>query len=134
MGRSDCRHPRAVHEFDGKPGTIAQARALLTDFLDARRPPVPVTVVQDSVTIVSELVTNAVRYAPGRCTLVLDSDSTALTITVADTAAAVPVARAPDLERGTGGMGWHLVHRLAKTVQVRLQPPGKTVSATVALT
>lgn len=134
MGRSDCLHPRAVHEFDGNPGTIAQARARLTEFLDARRPPVPVTVVQDAVAIVSELVTNAVRHAPGRCTLLLDSDSTALTITVADTGDAFPVARTPDLERGTGGMGWHLVHRLAETVQVRLQPSGKTVSATVVLT
>lgn len=114
-------------------GTLARAREHTRGFL-AEGPAVPPAALQDALVVVSELVSNAIRHAPGPCTLELTDNCGTVTIAVTDVSTAPPRPRPGDLETATGGFGWHLLEHLAQQVQVRLDPPhGKTVSATVAL-
>ncbi len=80
----------------------------------------------------AELVTNAVRHAPGPVDLELSCDG-CLRVAVTDTSTSPPVARIPDL-RGGGGFGWHLVVALADRLEVRMRlvpPDGKTITVSV---
>ncbi|QMU69316.1 ATP-binding protein [Streptacidiphilus sp. P02-A3a] len=119
--------------LDRGAGTLAAARGYTRDFLRAA-PETPQTVVQDALIVVTELVSNAVRHAPGPSTLELVERAGLLTIAVTDTDTSAPRPRAADLEAGGGGFGWHLLERLSLRVQVQLDPPrGKTVSATLPM-
>ncbi len=55
--------------------------------------------------VVSELVTNACKFAPGPCLLNLEMDQGAVQVTVWDTDPSLPVARAADPGR-VGQHGW----------------------------
>lgn len=81
--------------------------------------------------LVSELVTNAVRHAPGPLRLTLACDGQ-VEVAVTDTNGTAPLARDADLTGG-GGLGWHLITALADQVKVQLMPHGKTVRATICL-
>jgi anti-sigma regulatory factor (Ser/Thr protein kinase) len=121
----------AAYRFDGSGGCVSAARGCARAYLDQCAPPLPPTAAQDALVLVSELVTNAVRHAPGPCCLYLVETDAELTIAVSDTSVALPRPRAPDLERG-GGFGWHLLRRLSRRVDVLERPPwGKTVCATM---
>ncbi|QMU77085.1 ATP-binding protein [Streptacidiphilus sp. PB12-B1b] len=125
-----ARH--AVHAFDGRSGTITAARELAQGFFERCRPPLSRADLDDALLLVSELVTNAVRHAPGPCTLTLADDRRRLTVTVTDSSSAAPVGRAPDLASGNGGFGWHLLHRIAQQVVVEPhEGGGKSVTATL---
>jgi anti-sigma regulatory factor (Ser/Thr protein kinase) len=128
------RPTRSVAWFlDGLGGTVAEARDRTQEFLvDARITPPPLneTTVGDALLLVSELVSNAVRHAPGPCTLELADDGRQVTIAVSDTSTSVPLPRAPDYVAGGGGFGWHLLHRVALRIEIALRAQhGKTVSA-----
>ncbi|QHC30739.1 ATP-binding protein [Streptomyces sp. HF10] len=79
---------------------------------------------QDAQLVVSELVTNAIRHAPGPGALLLElsADGARLTVTVRDSSAHEPLPREPDPRRA-GGHGLHLVTRLCE--QVRTVPAGE---------
>jgi anti-sigma regulatory factor (Ser/Thr protein kinase) len=128
-----CRH--AVFTLDGGNGTIAAARHLTRAFLDELDPALPTVVTMDALTLVSELATNAVRHAPGPCTLYLVYDSSGageLTIAISDTSTSPPAPRVPDLNAGTGGLGWHLIQRLTTQIRIHPVPPwGKTIDTTL---
>ena len=124
----------AVHPLDGRGGTVTAAREHARDFFERCDPALTPAALDDALLLVSELVTNAVRHAPGPCTLALADDRRRLTVTVTDTSDAAPVGRRPDLAAGTGGFGWHLLHRLAHRVVVEAyETGGKSVTATLLL-
>ncbi|MEV6578556.1 ATP-binding protein [Streptomyces sp. NPDC051582] len=113
-------------EFDGAPGTIARARAAAVAVLRDHAPHAGPTFHDDVLLVVSELVTNAVRHAPGPLTLELGLLPHGVGISVRDTSPALPHARTPDR---TGGRGWPLVGNLARRVRVVPHPDGKSVHA-----
>lgn len=140
-GTGTCRGPdlRSRRALDGDPASIAAARAFASAFLRDAEPrcgPFPARAVNDVQLVVSELVTNAVKYAPGPCEIGLEidgrADGTRLVITVRDAAGALPVIATGAPER-IGRHGLEIVHALSESVQVRREPPGKRVTATVAL-
>lgn len=115
--------------FAGTPGTTAQARKAAGRFLACARRrctgawPVRTT---DVLIVVSELVANAVRHAPGPCTLRLRIDREALEIAVDDGGAEPPTPRTPDR---AGGRGLHLVSALTRGRVTSLsRGTGKTVT------
>ncbi|MEW2304186.1 ATP-binding protein [Streptomyces sp. NPDC006655] len=85
---------------------------------------------QDAQLVVSELVTNAVRHAPGPGELLLEVIPAAarLRISVRDSSPHPPRLRAPAADR-VGGHGLHLVTRLCDQVQTITLDPGKWVVA-----
>ncbi|MBC3839274.1 ATP-binding protein [Streptacidiphilus sp. 4-A2] len=130
--RTQSSARRAVHSFDGSGGTITAAREHAQEFFARCVPPLTPAAMADALLLVSEVVTNAVRHAPGPCTVVFVDHRQRLTVTVSDTSAEAPVGRTPDLRSGTGGFGWHLLHRLAQQVAVEVhQEGGKSVTVTL---
>ena len=122
----------SVYALDGEAGSVAAALAHARTFLRGCTPSLDVRTAQDLELLVGELVTNAVRHAPGPLTLMLTCDGHA-EVAVTDTSTTAPAAREPDLTGG-GGFGWHLVTTLADQVRVRLSPPhGKTITAAITL-
>lgn len=127
MPPSTCH---VVHQFDGRSGTVTAARECAQEFFERCVPPLAPAARDDALLLVSELVSNAVRHAPGPCTLALADDRRGLTVIVSDTSGVAPVARLPDMMGGTGGFGWHLLHRLARHVAVEVhESGGKSVAA-----
>ncbi|MFC1413521.1 ATP-binding protein [Streptacidiphilus sp. N1-12] len=123
-------HCHATYVLDGRSGSTAAARAHARDFLDRRRPALSAAQAEDVVLVVSELVANAVRHAPGPCALDLADEGSHLAVAVSDTSPTAPVPRTADTSTGTGGFGWNLVRTLAHAVQVTLhRTGGKTITA-----
>ncbi|MEV8530475.1 ATP-binding protein [Streptomyces sp. NPDC051211] len=87
-------------------------------------------VVDTTLLLVSELVTNAVRHTDGDCSLDLEFDEDGIGIDVTDFSTAEPRPRRPD-DRGGGGWGWNLVNRLGSDVAIRHREGGKTVHVRV---
>ncbi|MFF8731850.1 ATP-binding protein [Streptomyces sp. NPDC015171] len=114
--------------------SIAEARDAVTALLARVRPAPGRVPVQDAQLVVSELVTNAAKHAPGPCALLLEllPGATALRITVTDTSRTPPRRRRPDPRR-IGGHGLQLVAMLAHGPEVTPLAHGKRVSATVPL-
>ena len=82
----------------------------------------------DVALLVSEMVTNAVRYASAPVVLEIEADGTSVLVAVADGSAVLPVVRPTD-DQTEGGRGMLLVELLAKEHGVRLEGLGKTVWA-----
>ncbi|MFC8448940.1 ATP-binding protein [Kitasatospora sp. NPDC057223] len=124
--------PRAATwPLDGRRETPARARELACAFLDQCSSPLTGAGRADVLLALSELVTNAVRHAPGPCTLTLTEHTDSLTVAVRDGSTAPPVPRPPDLMAGTGGFGWHLLRTLSEEVEIRRHQDGKTVAVRV---
>ncbi|MEU9859230.1 ATP-binding protein [Streptomyces sp. NPDC047971] len=115
---------------------IASARDFAADFLTAvpaaGGDPVSDERVDMARLVVSELVTNAVRHAPGPCRMLLEWFEDALDISVADGLDAAPVARPPDPQR-IGQHGLEIVMAVCESVSVEPQPYGKRVRARLSL-
>lgn len=103
----------------------ASAREAAADFLARHSPWADLDAV---LLVVSELVTNAVRHAPGWWRLHLTAAQESLTVELDDSSSQVPVPRDPDFGGG-GGFGWHMVRKLANRVEIRPLPEGKRVQA-----
>ncbi|MGW7414340.1 ATP-binding protein [Streptomyces sp. NPDC054863] len=121
--------------YDGAPGTIGEARDFAADFLIRAQALYGVRVTPrtaDTVKlVVSELVTNAAKYAPGPCLLDLSvdrqgPDPDCLQITVWDTDDSLPQPGAPDPER-IGGHGLELVLALCSKYDIQRLAGGKRV-------
>ncbi|MFJ8659856.1 ATP-binding protein [Streptomyces sp. NPDC093795] len=120
------------HDLRG-PGAAARARQevhrLAGDALVAGRP-LRSTTENDAVLVVSELVTNAIRYADGECTLDLALEGGGIGIDVHDHNPEPPRPTAHDPAR-EGGFGWGIVTRLVASLTVHRDADGKTVHAHV---
>jgi anti-sigma regulatory factor (Ser/Thr protein kinase) len=125
----DARLPEACVDFDGVTGCIAESRAAAVAFLRLHVPHARTTFRDDVLLVISELVTNAVRHAPGPLTLKLRLLPGGIGITVLDTSPSLPRPRTPDR---TGGRGWPIVQSLAHRVNVVPGPHGKTVHVELA--
>ncbi|MGW3628196.1 ATP-binding protein [Streptomyces sp. NPDC000880] len=114
--------------------SVAGARESTRDFLEGlAQPTIPAETADTVILVVSELVTNALRHGGGTCTLDLTADPDSIEVAVHDGSMQAPRMRTPDLNGGTGGFGWPMVNRLARTTAVtRRTAGGKTVRALLA--
>ncbi|MGV9421614.1 ATP-binding protein [Streptomyces sp. NPDC003674] len=113
---------------------IADARGAVRTLLVRAGHPPGRRASQDAQLVVSELITNALRHAPGPCALLLEvaPGRHEVRVTVSDTSQAPPVVRPVDAQR-LGGRGLHLVLRICGRLRVTRHAQGKRVSATVPL-
>ncbi|MGW7070590.1 ATP-binding protein [Streptomyces sp. NPDC054855] len=112
---------------------VADARQSARDFVGGLVPVMTAEAADTVTLVVSELVTNALRHGGGTCILDLIPYADSIEVAVHDRSQQAPRMRAPDLNGGTGGFGWPMVNRLARTTAVtRLASGGKTVSARLA--
>ncbi|MFG1809672.1 ATP-binding protein [Streptomyces sp. NPDC049040] len=118
---------QASGDFDGTTSAISAARRLTAGFLrrakDERGVPVSDRSLDDAQLVVSELVTNAVRHAPGPCRVLLEIIGDRLRITVRDSSAALPTILAPDPAR-VGRHGMEIVVALCGVLSVAHRPEG----------
>ncbi|WP_121751205.1 ATP-binding protein [Streptomyces sp. E2N166] len=82
--------------------------------------------------VVSELVTNAHKYAPGPCLLDLEINDGALEISVWDSGPALPVPQAADPNR-VGKHGLEIVMAVCRSFEIRREPAGKRVKTAIVL-
>ncbi|MEV0523469.1 ATP-binding protein [Streptomyces sp. NPDC050439] len=125
----------AVPLNDGD-SSIAEARHLALDFLTRAQADQDVDISARAMDltqlVVSELVTNARKYAPGPMLMELRIVDSTVAVTVHDSARTRPVARSEDPHR-IGGHGLEIVKAVAQDFQVQLEPAGKRVTAHIAL-
>ncbi|MFF0191243.1 ATP-binding protein [Streptomyces sp. NPDC005244] len=126
----------AALALNGDGSRIAQARHLVAVFLGRAEDhcgiPIAAATVEIAQLIVSELVTNARKYAPGPALLQLRIRGPMLRIELTDSNPAIPTPHAPDAER----IGWHgmeIVAALAHTVTMERTPAGKRITAHLEL-
>ncbi|WP_225882070.1 ATP-binding protein [Streptomyces aureocirculatus] len=141
-GRDDAGAPGAAVAatavaLSGDDACIATARHLAADFLSCARADKDVAVSARAMDltqlVVSELVTNACKYAPGPLRMELCITGGTVQVTVQDSARAGPSARAVDPHR-IGQHGLEIVTAVARHFQVCPLPDGKRVTAHIALT
>ena len=116
---------------DGAARAVEARRALqafLAHVPCTGRTPVPPALAIDAELVVSELVTNAIRHAPGPCGMILLLSGDGLAITVWDTSPEQPVVRERDGQR-FGGHGMHVVHTVSTEVAVASLGAGKQITA-----
>ncbi|MDT9685053.1 ATP-binding protein [Streptomyces sp. TRM76323] len=82
--------------------------------------------------VVSELVTNAHKYASGPCLLNLKVGDGTVEISVWDSDPTLPVPREADPHR-VGKHGLEIVMAVCRSFEIRRESGGKRVKATVAL-
>ncbi|MGW1212462.1 ATP-binding protein [Streptomyces sp. NPDC002499] len=137
----DGQKPRArslwtTVPLSGEGTCIAQARELAADFLTSARMDhgVPVSARALALTrlVVSELVTNAHKYAPGPARMDLRITDTQVEVTVRDSARVRPGGRSLDPHR-VGQHGLEIVVAVAERFHVDLEPSGKRVTAWISL-
>ncbi|MGP3690948.1 ATP-binding protein [Streptomyces sp. IBSNAI002] len=133
------REPAAVRSVTAtyhSEAEVAPARDLARGFLRH-------LVVEDGLTVsgpdtdivslvVTELVTNARKYAHGPHTLTLQITGRLLAVTVQDTNTELPTTLPVDPARA-GGHGLEIVRAVSKDLTARREPEGKTVTARIEL-
>ncbi|MCX4580408.1 ATP-binding protein [Streptomyces sp. NBC_01571] len=124
-------------ELDSDGSRIAQARhlaaAFLTEVKDRYGIPVVAATVEIAQLVVSELVTNARKYAPGPALLHLRITGPILEVELWDSNPVAPASKAPDPTR-VGQHGLEIVAAFARTVTVERTAGGKRITAGVPLT
>ena len=117
--------PRTRIDVDHSPQGPAQARAAVQE----RAQEMGLGSAQDDVLlVVSEMVTNAVRYASPPVRLEIQAGEQDVVVAVCDGSAELPAPRQADLQ-AEGGRGMLLVDLLTDEHGVRTDPPGKAVWA-----
>jgi anti-sigma regulatory factor (Ser/Thr protein kinase) len=133
--------PRSGHiettvALGGDSLCIAEARQLVAGFLSRAQAehglPVPDRASGLAQLVVSELVTNALKYAPGPVLIDLRIADGALEVGVWDSDPALPVAGSADPGR-VGRHGLEIVMAICETFEVRREPVGKHITARIAL-
>ncbi|MFF4492007.1 ATP-binding protein [Streptomyces sp. NPDC001544] len=127
---------RATVALQGDGGCIAEAREAAARFL-ARVQAEHGLAVSARATdltrlVVSELVTNARKYAPGPVLMELAIAGGLVEVTVWDGDPALPVARAADPGR-VGQHGLEIVMAVTQGFEVVREPVGKRITARIAL-
>ncbi|MFJ8364553.1 ATP-binding protein [Streptomyces sp. NPDC093984] len=110
----------------------AYARSFLRDLQAVHGVPVQVRAMGNVQLVVSELVTNAQKYAPGPYLLTLEADGGAVAVTVWDSEPRLPVVQGFDPVR-VGQHGLEIVMALCRSFEVHREPVGKRIRATVDL-
>ncbi|WP_406004728.1 ATP-binding protein [Streptomyces sp. NBC_00637] len=127
---------RAGYALGGDDACIATARHHAVAFLDRAHTEhhLPVTARARDLTqlVVSELVTNARKYAPGPVLLELRINAHAVDVVVRDSAPAVPAVRAADPGR-IGQHGLEIVKAVAEELLIEREPGGKRITARITL-
>lgn len=127
-GQTFAAPVRAGAVFDGEPAAIAEARRFTADFVAVHGSTHSFfhdrAAMGAAQLVVSELVTNVVKYAPGPCLVDLTLDATALEISVWDSGRALPVTPAADPAR-VGRHGLEIVTALCSSYTVRPEAVGK---------
>lgn len=82
--------------------------------------------------VVSELVTNARKYAPGPCLLTLKVSGGAVEVTVWDSDPTPPAILAPDPIR-IGQHGLEIVMAVGQSFAVHREPIGKRITTAILL-
>ncbi|MFJ9119104.1 ATP-binding protein [Streptomyces sp. NPDC102394] len=108
------------------------ARSFLTDLHQVHGVPVADRVTGGVQLVVSELVTNARKYAPGPCLLTLEVNEGVVEVTVWDSNPCLPVAQAPDPDR-VGQHGLEIVMALCRSFEMHREPVGKRIMAALVL-
>jgi anti-sigma regulatory factor (Ser/Thr protein kinase) len=137
----DCTAPeehvmRAGYALGGEDRCIADARHHAAAFLDEAGDDhdVPVSARAKDLTqlVVSELVTNARKYAPGPVLMELRLTTRAVEIVVWDSDPTVPAARAADPGR-VGQHGLEIVKAVTENLFMEQEAVGKRITARIAL-
>ncbi|MEV0693672.1 ATP-binding protein [Streptomyces sp. NPDC050388] len=127
---------RVAYALDGDGAWIAKARQLAAAFLTRARTedglPVSARAVEITQLVVSELVTNARKYAPGPVRLDLCITDDALEVMVRDGSGVLPVARVANPDR-VGQHGLEIVMAVAHGLEVQPEPTGKRITARISL-
>ncbi|MFC9795610.1 ATP-binding protein [Streptomyces sp. NPDC127584] len=82
--------------------------------------------------VVSELVTNARKYAPGPCLLTLEIAGGTVEVAVWDSSPVLPVLLGPDPTR-IGQHGLEIVTALGQSFSIHREPVGKRITSVIAL-
>ncbi|NEC92257.1 ATP-binding protein [Streptomyces sp. SID12501] len=82
--------------------------------------------------VVSELVTNARKYAPGPCLLTLKVEGGTVQVSVWDSNTTLPSVQAADAKR-VGQHGLEIVMAVCQSFAVHREPVGKRITAAVVL-
>ncbi|MER7983693.1 ATP-binding protein [Streptomyces sp. NPDC095817] len=128
----------ASASYDGGDSScIGDARQLavgfLTELRDAHSVAVSARAVGMTQLVVSELVTNAVKYAPGPLRLDLQISKDTVRVSVWDSQPVLPAPAGGDPQR-VGRHGLEITLAISQAYEVRAEPAGKTVTAVIALT
>ncbi|MFD3730432.1 ATP-binding protein [Streptomyces sp. NPDC058632] len=115
---------------------VADARDFALQFLagsqNGREPTLSVRVVEATQLVVSELVTNAIKYGSGPIGLSLVLAEDTLSVTVRDGDTTLPRRRPADPRR-VGQHGLEIVAALSQDVDVQREPTGKRITARISL-
>ncbi|MFD5477658.1 ATP-binding protein [Streptomyces hawaiiensis] len=127
---------RVGFALGGDDGCIADARQHAAAFLDQAGDDygllVPARVKDLTQLVVSELVTNACKYAPGPVLVELGLSAGAVDVVVWDSDTTVPAARAADPGR-IGQHGLEIVKAVTEGFSVDREAVGKRITARIAL-
>jgi anti-sigma regulatory factor (Ser/Thr protein kinase) len=122
--------------LNGADGCISGARNRTLDFLTRARSesglPVSDRAMDLAQLVVSELVTNALKYAPGPVLVRLHIADGAVDIEVWDSDPTLPFARAADSGR-VGQHGLEIVMAVVQSFEARREPVGKRLTVRLAL-
>ncbi|GGL62935.1 hypothetical protein GCM10010129_03210 [Streptomyces fumigatiscleroticus] len=124
--------------WDPGGAQVADARRAVRAFLARATHAEHITVgtrpEQDAQLVVSELITNSLRHAPGPCGLLLElsAGGKRLRITVWDTSRELPEIHERDESR-IGGHGLFLVRACSRDLSVTPLPGGKEITAEIDL-
>ncbi|WP_328493450.1 ATP-binding protein [Streptomyces sp. NBC_00414] len=122
--------------LDSGGSAIATARHHAAGFLTRARDehglPVSARAMDLTQLVVSELVTNAHKYAPGPVSLDLRVTGQVVEVSVRDSDPVLPVAHAADAGR-IGLHGLEIVMAVAQAFEARPEPEGKRITVRIAL-
>ncbi|MDC2961488.1 ATP-binding protein [Streptomyces gilvifuscus] len=134
--RHGLRGPQTSLALDGDGACIARARHTAADFLarvqSERGMEVSARASDLTQLVVSELVTNACKYAPGPILLHLRVTGAVVEVVVWDSEPGLPLARGADPDR-VGQHGLEIVTALAQSVDAEREPAGKRITARITL-
>ncbi|MFH8797007.1 ATP-binding protein [Streptomyces sp. NPDC017941] len=108
------------------------ARDFLTDVQAVHGLPVSGRAMGTVQLVVSELVTNARKYAPGPCLLTLEIQAGAVEVSVWDSSTTLPLILPADPRR-VGQHGLEIVIAVCEGFAVRREPVGKRITAAITL-
>ncbi|MFH8935387.1 ATP-binding protein [Streptomyces griseosporeus] len=132
----DEQQLRTTVALSGDSTDIAQARHLAAQFLARVQAeaglPVSRRAVDVTRLVVSELITNAHKHAPGPVLMDLRIAGDMVEVVVWDSEPVLPVARSADAGR-VGQHGLEIVMAVSQGFEVQREPVGKRITARIAL-